>query len=194
MNKSPTYRQRLYELIGDNHGIITIAMAAEVGVPAVELRKLTSRGALERAGRGIYRIPFAPLDKFQQAITALATVGEGATLVSTSVLALLDIGLEMPTKLLISRSKRTRAQIPNFVLLSKVRPKQTQIIEGVCCQSVFEILQERTRTARLERVREEILQAEQLGFINEDQANELMSEVTNNLPLYEPSIFQGSTI
>lgn len=181
MKSRQTYRELIYGLIGDNHGLVTIEMANQVGVPAVELRKLTARGALERAGRGLYRIPFAPLDKFQQAIAALAAVGEGATLVSTSVLALFDIGLEMPTKLLISKSKRTRAQIPSFVRLSEVQPKQTQIIEGVCCQSVFEILLERTRTARLDRVRDEITQAQKLGFIDESQASELMSEVTRNL-------------
>jgi predicted transcriptional regulator of viral defense system len=185
MKSRQTYRELIYGLIGDNHGLITIEMANRVGVPAVELRKLTSRGALERAGRGLYRIPFAPLDKFQQAIAALTAVGEGATLVSTSVLALFDIGLEMPTKLLISKSKskskRTRAKIPSFVRLSEVQPKQTQIIEGICCQSVFEILLERTRTARLDRVRDEITQAQKLGFIDEGQANELMSEVTHNL-------------
>jgi uncharacterized protein YlaN (UPF0358 family) len=62
-----------------------------------------------------------------------------------------------------------------------VQPKQTKIIDGVSCQSVFEILLERTRTARLDRVRDEITQAQKLGFIDEDQANELMSEVTRNL-------------
>lgn len=55
-----TYREQLREIALDQYGSVTTADAAGDGIPAVELRKLASRGALERVGVGVYhhhRVP-----------------------------------------------------------------------------------------------------------------------------------------
>ena len=176
-----SYRKRIYGLIGDNNGLVNIDMAAAVGVPAVELRKLAQRGALERVGRGLYRIPFAPVNKFEQVLIAMSNVGEEAVLVSTSVLALLEIGLEMPPKLLIGTTKRIRKELPPVIKLSSVTPKQTQVIKGVTCQSVFEILSDRARTARKDRVQGELDDALRLGFIDNEEFIQLAAILNEKL-------------
>ncbi|MFM6963104.1 MAG: type IV toxin-antitoxin system AbiEi family antitoxin domain-containing protein [Micrococcales bacterium] len=181
MKPRQSNRERLYALMGDLHGLITLDMAKAVGVPAVEVRKLTARGALERAGRGVYRIPFAPASDFEQVLIALAEVGAGSVLVGTSVLALFDIGLEMPTKLAIAPSGRVRKQLPAVVELSAIHPVAVETIEGVACESIFEILSRRAEYARADRVRDEIVRAEELGFISSPQAKSLMSKVESKL-------------
>ena len=57
-----SYRQELRELACDSHGVIALREAASSGVPAVEVRKLASRGASTRLGQGVYRMEEAPAD------------------------------------------------------------------------------------------------------------------------------------
>jgi predicted transcriptional regulator of viral defense system len=51
-----TYRRRLHERALDQYGYVTTRNANELGVPAVELRKLHQRGGLEHVGHGLYRV------------------------------------------------------------------------------------------------------------------------------------------
>jgi hypothetical protein len=111
----------------------------------------------------------------------MSNVGEEAVLVSTSVLALLEIGLEMPPKLLIGTTKRIRKELPPVIKLSSVTPKQTQVIKGVTCQSVFEILSDRARTARKDRVQGELDDALRLGFIDNEEFIQLAAILNEKL-------------
>ena len=82
-----TYRQVLRELAFDTHGVVTLADAREAGVPDVAVRQLAQRGALERLGKGVYRmneVPRGPLDEFAEAV---ALVGRQAVLADEAVLA-----------------------------------------------------------------------------------------------------------
>ncbi len=178
MNKPPTYRQRLYELIGDNHGIITIAMAAEVGVPAVELRKLAQRGSLLRMHRGVYEVPFVPVDKFGSVVAALDSVGPQAFLVGSSVLSLFDIGLEMPMKWQVFSPGRVRRKLPSQVtLFTRKIANEFELIEGVRCQPIYSILEERVRLARSDRVEREIEDALAGFYISSFERDDLLAQL-----------------
>jgi predicted transcriptional regulator of viral defense system len=62
----------------DNGGYVTPALMTPFGVPAVELRKMVSRGTLESAGHGIYRVPHLPIDHHDEFIRArLWAMGRG---------------------------------------------------------------------------------------------------------------------
>ena len=66
-----TYRRRLHERALDQYGYVTTQDAVDLGVPAVELRKLHQRGCLEHVGQGLYRfedIPTTPRDEFMEAV------------------------------------------------------------------------------------------------------------------------------
>lgn len=55
-----TYLERLLEIAGTQRGYITTGDAAELDVPAVELRKLSQRGHLDHVDHGLYRIAAFP--------------------------------------------------------------------------------------------------------------------------------------
>ena len=170
-----SYRSRLYELLPDRHGIVTLAMAAAVGVPAVEVRKLAARGALEREGRGVYRIPFAPVDSLQATIADLDSVAPDAFLVGRSVLSLFDIGLEMPFKAEVFVPRRVRRKLPSSVVLTtKKLPNEFELIKEVRCEPMFNILQRRVNyEARPDRVERELDDALAAMYIGSSEYDEL---------------------
>lgn len=61
------YWDALMGVAVDNGGYVTPALVAPHGVPAVELRKMVSRGTLHAAARGVYRIPSLPYDPLDDA-------------------------------------------------------------------------------------------------------------------------------
>lgn len=66
------------EIAIDHGGYVTPALVAPVGVPAIELRKMVSRGTLASAGHGVYRVPALPHDRFDEFILArLWAAGRG---------------------------------------------------------------------------------------------------------------------
>lgn len=96
----------------DNGGYITPALVAPHGVPAVELRKMVSRGILQAVARGVYRVPSLPVDRFDALIVArLWAAGRGVISHDSALLVheLCDINptkvhLTIPEHYRISRS------------------------------------------------------------------------------------------
>lgn len=116
-----TYRQDLWEVAAERHGIVTTQQAEEVGVPAVELRKLASRGALKRVGHGVYRHTGVPTDEWTELAAALANVGDGAFLEGDTVLAMFDLALVNPSRIHVGTLRRRRSKPPNHAVVT-VRP------------------------------------------------------------------------
>lgn len=133
-----THRQRLRELSFDTHGVITLAGAREVGVPAVEVRKLAHRGALRRLGSGVYRMleaPFTPLDEFAEAV---ALAGADAVLVDESVLAALDLALVNLRVITVASPHRVRVKLPPTVKVVRrhIPPEDRDHIDGIPAMTV----------------------------------------------------------
>jgi predicted transcriptional regulator of viral defense system len=55
-----TYRRRLFRRALDQYGFVTTQDAADLGVPAVELRKLAGTGGIEHISYGLYRFDDVP--------------------------------------------------------------------------------------------------------------------------------------
>lgn len=69
---------RLVELAAEQHGYVTTRDARDIGVDPVQLRLLAARGRLERAGRGVYRVPVLPRGEHDDLAAAVAwTLGRG---------------------------------------------------------------------------------------------------------------------
>lgn len=67
------------ELAAEQHGYVTTRDARHIGVDPVQLRLLTARGRLERAGRGVYRVPVLPRGEHDDLAAAVSwTLGRGA--------------------------------------------------------------------------------------------------------------------
>lgn len=121
-----TYRRRLWGTAAGRHGYITTRDAAELGVPAVELRKLAQRGFLERTGRGVYRFPDFPVTEIAEYMEAVLWAGQGAALSHDAVLALHDLGFANPSTIRVTVPRRVRKSHPrrDITLVHAVLPEE----------------------------------------------------------------------
>ena len=137
------YRDLVREFALGEYGYVTTKQAAEIGVPAVELRKLAARGALINVAYGIYRVPDAPASVFDQFAEALLRAGEGSYLRGDSVLALFGLADVNLRKVRVVAPKRTRAKMPGFMDVTKPpagdAPKLTQY-EGLLAMRVADAI------------------------------------------------------
>lgn len=62
----------LLERASDQHGYVTSRDARELGIDPTQLRLMAARGRLERAGRGVYRIPVLPRSEHDDLAAAVA--------------------------------------------------------------------------------------------------------------------------
>lgn len=107
-----TYRRQLWDVAVGQYGYITTRDAAELGVPAVELRKLAHRGFLEHTGRGLYRFPDIPVTERAEYMEAVLWAGEGAALSHDAVLALHDLAFANPSTIRVTVPHRVRKTHP----------------------------------------------------------------------------------
>lgn len=133
-----TYREVLRELAYDTHGVVTLRAAAAAGVPAAEVRKLASRGALERLGKGVYRMteaPHSPLDEFAEAV---ALVGPDAVLADEAVLAAHNLAQVNLRRIKVATDRRIRHDLPATVEVVHRRVEQAERdeIEGIPAMSL----------------------------------------------------------
>ena len=133
-----TYREVLRELAYDTHGVVTLHGAAEAGVPAAEVRKLASRGALERLGKGVYRMteaPHTPLDEFAEAV---ALVGPDAVLADEAVLAAHNLAQVNLRRIKVATNRRIRHDLPATVEVvhRRVEDDERDDIDGIPSMSL----------------------------------------------------------
>lgn len=102
---------QLVEFAAERHGYVTTRDARDIGVDPVQLRILTARGRLERAGRGVYRVPVLPRGEYDDLAAAVAwTLGRGA-ISHESALALHGLADVNPSRihLTVPRDNHPRA-------------------------------------------------------------------------------------
>lgn len=180
MSRPLSNRAKLYEIAADTKGIITLATAEEVGVPAVEVRKLAHRGALKRIGQGVYIVPFFAHSQARDALEAVKVVNEDAFIRGESVLSMLNIGLANPRKIQVGTKKRIRRNVPNHIAIEQIPPrKEVEITyyQDVPCESlssVFEGLIGKEIMSRLER---SIQEAEDLRYLDASEAKRLLKKL-----------------
>lgn len=102
---------RLVELAAEQHGYVTTRDARDIGIDPVQLRLLTARGRLDRAGRGVYRVPVLPRGEHDDLAAAVSwTLGRGV-ISHESALALHGIADVNPSRihLTVPRDNHPRA-------------------------------------------------------------------------------------
>jgi predicted transcriptional regulator of viral defense system len=156
-----SYREVLRELSYDTHGVVTLKDAADAGVPAVELRKLASRGALVRLGKGVYRMteaPHGPLDEFAEAV---ALVGDDAVLADEAVLAALDLAQVNLRRIKVATGKRVRHELPGTVevVRRRVPDDERDDIDGIPAMSLAAALLAAKETILPERLADAVRKA-----------------------------------
>ena len=120
-----TYREDLWEIAATQHAIVTTRDAEEATVPAVELRKLARRGALEHIAHGVYRHRQVPVTRYTQPAAAAAAAGPGAYLEWDAVLSLYDLALVNPAAIQVATPRRFRGKVPPYVRVGSPRPPRS---------------------------------------------------------------------
>ncbi|XVU26012.1 type IV toxin-antitoxin system AbiEi family antitoxin domain-containing protein [Actinoplanes sp. CA-054009] len=173
-----TYRRDLWEIAADHHGIVTTGQAGDAGVPAVEMRKLASRGALDRVSHGVYRHQGVPIDEYTDLAAALACAGDDAFLEGETVLAMFGLALVNPVRIRVGAARRRRNQLPAHVAVT-VRPGLPEAdlttYEGLRCVTVRRALLDSIPHLIVERVLEAAAVAERRELIDEFEAAEILA-------------------
>jgi predicted transcriptional regulator of viral defense system len=88
---------RLRDIALDQHGFVTTKQAAAIGIAAVELAKMYSRGRLQRVAHGVYRVPHMPQTRFDQFQLAVLWAGDERTVLGhETALELWELGDYLP--------------------------------------------------------------------------------------------------
>jgi len=111
MSEPVTILERLREVALDQHGFVTSRQAGEEGINPVQLVKLATRGRLERAAHGVYRVPQVPASRWDNwALAVLWTGVAEACLSHETALAAWNISDINPDRIhvTIPKGKRLR--------------------------------------------------------------------------------------
>lgn len=173
------YRSQLRELAFDTHGVVTTAAAARIGVPAVEVRKLASRGALDQIGRGVYRMLEAPAGRLNEFAEAVALAGHGAVLADESVLAALDLTHVNLRRIRIASPRRVRVNLPATVELvhRQIPAEDRGDVEGIPAMTVPAAIRGARGRVMTERLIEATRAAAAKGLLGPSDEADLLTEL-----------------
>jgi predicted transcriptional regulator of viral defense system len=161
------HRQTVREIALDQYGYVTTRDAAGAGVPAVELRKLATRGALINIAYGLYRLADARPTEYDQFAEALLRVGEGAYLRGDAVLALHHLALVNPRRIRVGLPRRVRAALPQFIDLREEEMPEDDltVYQGLRCTTVARAMLDCRGQVMTERLLEAAKQAKAEGLL-----------------------------
>jgi len=153
----------------DNGGYVTPSLVATFGVPAVELRKMVSRGTLVSSGRGVYRVPSLPFDPYDEFIRArLWAAGRGVISHDSALVVheFCDINptlvhLTVPTRYRINRAGGERYALHH----ADLAPKEITRIDAVTVTTIRRTLHDVLHAVPAYLVRQAIAGAEERGAI-----------------------------
>ena len=166
----------------DNGGYVTPSLVAAAGVPAVELRKMVSRGTLTSAGHGVYRVPPLPHDRFDEFILArLWAAGRGVVSHDSALVVheLCDINplkvhLTIPSSYRISRAGGERYALHRAELAAG----EVTRVEAVTVTTVRRTLSDVVGAVPVYLARQAIDNARQRGAISQPERDELVARAT----------------
>jgi predicted transcriptional regulator of viral defense system len=175
MTLANTFRRRLFEVALDRYGYVTVDDARVIGVPAVELRKLASRGGITRVGHGVYRFDDVPRSDRDGSMEAVLLVGGDAVLVQDAVLALHDLALVNPRRIRVATSTRVRRRLPDSieVIRERIAPADRTLVDGIPSTTLARALRDCRGLVMDERLREAAIDARRRGLLSAEEAAEM---------------------
>jgi predicted transcriptional regulator of viral defense system len=183
-------RSRFDELVGiaeENDGLFTTKQAWEAGITGSVLARLTQRGRLERATRGVYRIPYFPTNRFSQYREAVLWVRADSgprnmALSHSTALAAYGISDASPARIQITvpRKARLRRRHPRWVKVHRadLAPGDVTVHEGLPITTVERTVNDiLALTGQIELVRQAVSGARREGYINSNEARRLSRRI-----------------
>jgi predicted transcriptional regulator of viral defense system len=179
MALASTYRRTLRERALEQYGYVTTRNAEELGVPAVELRKLASRGGIEHVGHGLYRFEDVPHTGKEQFMEAVLRVGPDAYLTGDAVLAFHDLALVNPRRLRVAAPHRPRRKLPEFIeVVPDTAPASERTrYEGIAATTVARALRDCRGMVVPHRLLDAARDAARNGLLRRKEAAELINEL-----------------
>lgn len=169
----------------DNGGYVTPSLVAPHGVPAVELRKMVSRGTLNAAVRGVYRIPSLPYDPLDEFILARLWAGGRGVISHDSALAVHELCDINPTKvhLTISTTYRiSRSGGERYVIHhADLEPEEIARIDAVTLTTIRRTLTDSLGSVPAYLLRAAIETARERGAIPSDLRNDLVRSLDRDV-------------
>jgi predicted transcriptional regulator of viral defense system len=183
-------RSRFDELVfiaEENDGLLTTKQAREAGIAGSVLARLAQRGRLERATRGVYRIPHFPINRFSQYREAVLWVRADSgprniALSHSTALAVYGISDASPASIQITvpRKARLRRHHPRWVKVYRadLKPGDVTVHEGLPITTVDRTVSDiLALTGQIELVRQAVSAARREGYINSNEARRLNRRV-----------------
>ncbi|MBK8074509.1 MAG: type IV toxin-antitoxin system AbiEi family antitoxin domain-containing protein [Kineosporiaceae bacterium] len=185
-----TYRQQLRELANESYGYITTRDAADLDIPAVELRKLAARGALQHVSRGVYRFTDARRTHRDAYAEAVIRTGEDAYLTADAVLGLLGLAMVEPQRIKVATPRRTRPKDPGFVEIvqRQLPPEHITTYRGIRATTVGQAILDSQGTVMTERLLDALTEARHAGLIDPREAARIRRHLTATTRKTQPSL------
>lgn len=175
-----TYYNRIFDEAIGNFGIISSARAREIGIPSVELVKLSKRGRLRRLGYGVYKlVQYSPApDGLDAYADSVALVGDGAYLYAQSVLALHHLCPTNPARIYVATPRRCRRDLGDGIVVIDGTPcAEVEWYDGIPSQPVAEAIRASRGAVMDERLVEAVDAALRKDLIGKDASRKIKREL-----------------
>lgn len=174
-----TCRRRLLEVAHDQYGFVTTEDARELGVPPVELRKLASRGGIDRVAYGLYRFDDVPRTSNDAYMEAVLRVGRDAFLVGDAVLALHDLALVNLRRIRVGTRRRARPSLPEDIELVRVDVAADEVTtyDGIPGVTVARAIRQCRSAVMGDRLLAAVNEADRRGLLLRAEARTLRAEL-----------------
>lgn len=172
-----THWQAVNEVGLDNYGIVTTDDVRDVCNVCIELPRWVKMGRLESVGRGVYRLSQYTPSEYDQYAEAVAVVGKEAMIYGASVLAMHDLALVNPAKILVATDRRKRRKLPEWVkVVHPSKAAQREDFNGIRSQSVSDAIRTCGKSLMRERLVSAVIDAKRRGLIDHHEAQDLEKE------------------
>lgn len=174
--------EKVLELAVDQHGYVTTSQAREGDTSADALRKMATRGTLERVSWGVYRVPTFPPSPYAEYMEAsLWPAGVRGVISHQSALALRGLSDVSPSAIHITVPDgfRIRRNVPAYLMVhhADLTDDEVTLFEGIPTTAVARTIDD-CRRAHLgpALLRQALEDAEREGFLSPVEAVDLKKQ------------------
>jgi predicted transcriptional regulator of viral defense system len=178
-------------LAEEHDGLFTSEQARDAGFSDSVLVRMAQRGRIERTARGVYRIPYVPLNRFSQYREAVlwARAHRGPIKVALShetALVVYGVSDANPASihLTVPSAARLRRECPGAVILHRadLAPDEITIVEGLPITTFARTIDDLLQSGgRIDLAKQAIAGGRKEGFISNAGAQRLRGRLQQHL-------------